>query len=161
MNGLRDDPVSAHNFLVALVESTSAAQLGMAALQSVVAGFSQCSGLESTMQPEEYRQGGENETVLKFPSRVAWSNVRLRRGVTTSDLWDWYDGFVQGRGRRRDGLIILQDDLRVPLRIWRFRRGMPVRWMGPGLDAQQSAVAVEELEIAHEGLAVQSPGGAA
>ena len=33
--------------------------------------------------------------------------------------------------------------------------GIPVKWTGPSLNASQSNVAIEALEIAHEGLELQ------
>jgi phage tail-like protein len=152
--GIRNDPVLAYNFLIAFVDSSSLLGLAAAAVQSAVAGgFSECGGLESSLQVEEYREGGRNGGVLKFPTRVTWGNLTLKRGLTAdSDLWEWYDGFVQGRGRRRDGLIVLQNDLHLPVAIWQFRRGLPVKWTGPAMNAGQNAVALETLEIAHEGL---------
>jgi phage tail-like protein len=123
-----------------------------------VGGFSECTGLEMTMQPEEHKEGGRNGAVLKFPSRVAWTNLTLKRGVGTgTELWDWFYGFVEGHGRRRDGMIVLLDAERAPSHIWFFRRGLPVKFTGPALNAAQNAVAIEAIEIAHEGL-YQVPG---
>ena len=52
------------------------------------------------MQAEEYREGGRNGEVLKFPNRVTWSPITLKRGVAVStDLWDWLYGFVTGHGQ--------------------------------------------------------------
>jgi phage tail-like protein len=160
--GERTDPARGYNFAIRLQESGS----GIAVVALTIGvppqgGFSECSGLEMTMPPEEYREGGRNDTVLKFPSRVSWSNIRLRRGVVVSnDLWDWHYAFVEGRGKRRDGTITLHNDLHEPVRVWRFTRGFPVKWSGPLMNAMQSQVAVEELEIAHEGLKMLSSGAA-
>jgi len=79
--GQRVDPVGSYNFVIRLQESSSA--IALVALKigtPAQGGFSECSGLEMSMPPEEYREGGRNDTVLKFPSRVSWSNIRLRRG---------------------------------------------------------------------------------
>jgi phage tail-like protein len=124
---------------------------------TVTGGFTECSGLESTMTPEEHKEGG-SMTVLRFPQRMTWSNIRLKRGVTVSDdLWNWYFAYLQGKGRRRDGIITLQNELHVPFKAWRFKRGIPVKWSGPSMNAGQSQVAVEEIEIAHEGLELYAP----
>ncbi|MEW5868208.1 MAG: phage tail protein [Chloroflexota bacterium] len=156
----RKDPVMGYNFLVSLNESSSQlATVVIGVLAPPQAGFSECSGLEMSLQVEEYREGGNNGTVLKFPTRAAFGNIRLRRGLAISDdLWKWHYSFVQGKGKRRDGMIILQNDRHEPVRVWRFVRGLPVKWSGPTLSAGQSQVAIEELEIAHEGLSVTSAG---
>ena len=155
--GDRIDPVKGYNFTISLVDSASTA----ATIQLTVGlppqgGFSECSGIELTMQPEEYREGGNNGTVLKFPSRASWTNLRLRRGIVASpDLWQWHSDFVDGHGKRRDGVITLLDEGRRPARVWKFKRGIPLKWVGPALNASQSSVAIESLEIAHEGLVLE------
>jgi phage tail-like protein len=124
----------------------------------VVGGFSECSGLEMQLKTEDYEEGGNNGTVLHFPKRTNWTNLRLKRGAALSDeLWQWHFGFVEGRGKRRDGIVTLQDDEHKPVAVWHFVRGLPVKWTGPSLNAMQSQVAIEEIEIAHEGLRMQLP----
>jgi phage tail-like protein len=152
--GLRADPVLGYNFLITFVDSTSVLATAVAAILNLaLGGFSECSGLETSMQVEEYKEGGRNDAVLKFPTRVSWTNITLKRGVTTdTTLWDWHYGFVEGRGRRRDGIIVLQNQLHLPVNIWNFKRGFPAKWTGPSLNAAQNNVAIETLEIAHEGL---------
>ena len=152
--GIRNDPFRGYNFLVTLIDSSSSLLTVLSAIQNVaLAGFSECSGLEMDLDVEEYKEGGSNGTILKFPTRVKYANIRLRRGLTSADnLWRWHYDFVEGKGKRRDGVIVLQDDLHIPARVWSFSRGLPVKWLGPTLNAAESRVAVEELEIAHEGL---------
>jgi phage tail-like protein len=133
----------------------------MPAIFDVAAGgFSECSGLEMSLQVEEFREGGNNGRVLKFPTRVTWSNIMLKKGVGAGTaLWDWHYGFTEGKGKRRDGVIVLLTDLRKAHNIWYFRRGLPVKYTGPALNSMQSSVAVESIEIAHEGiLQLPSPG---
>ena len=55
-------------------------------------------------------------------------------------------------GKRKDGLIVLRDEARKPAKVWKFKRGIPTKWVGPSLNAMQNSVAIESLEIAHEGL---------
>jgi phage tail-like protein len=154
----RGDPVLNHNFVISLVDSSSTlAILEPAALSAILdvplGGFSECAGLEMSLKVEEYREGGRNSAVLKFPSRVEWTNLTLKKGLGAGTaLWDWHYGFVEGRGKRRDGIIALLTDLRVPNNIWYFRRGLPVKYSGPSLNATQSSVAIESIEIAHEGI---------
>ncbi len=150
----RADPVRTYNFLITLVDSGSTlAAVPYDLNKSPWGGFSECSGLDTTLEVEDYKEGGNNAGVLKFPTRIGWSNLHLKRGVTGSLLlWQWYQLFVQGKGIRRDGIIILQDDQHKPIMVWQFKRGIPVKWVGPTLNALQSQIAIEELEIAHEGL---------
>jgi phage tail-like protein len=106
-----------------------------------------------SLKVDDYNEGGNNSAVLKFPGRVSWGNLTLKRGVGSSTaLWDWLYGFVDGNGRRRDGLVVLLNELHVPNNIWFFRRGLPVKYTGPSMNATQNTVAVDSLEIAHEGI---------
>jgi phage tail-like protein len=150
----RIDPVLSYNFSVTLLDSSSLLTTALSSIQLAAAGgFSECSGLETTLDVEEYKEGGNNGAILKFPTRVTWANIHLKRGVTLSeDLWQWHYDFANGLGRRRDGIITLQDDLHNPMKIWTFSRGLPVKWAGSAFNAATSQVAIEELEIAHEGL---------
>ena len=151
----RIDPLGAFNFFLTLVDGPDfAGTLLNAAKQFSVAAFSECSGIDAAMEVLEYREGGVNDFVHKFPTRATYPNLMLRRGVVpvNNDLWTWHREFVEGRGRRRDGLIYLLNEARLPARIWKFTRGLPVKWTGPTLNAAQSAVAIEAIEISHEGL---------
>lgn len=150
----RGDPYPAFNFTVTLLGSSRDL---LSVLRDVLgaskAGFVECSGLEGTLELKDYEEGGNNGRTLHFPTRMNWSNIRLKRGVGRSDeLWEWHWEFVQGRGKRRDGLVVLNDERYRAVKAWQFYRGIPVKWTGPSLDGGQSAVALEELEIAHEGL---------
>ena len=155
---LRNDPVLNHNFVVSLLDSSSVlATVGSALVSTlldvVVGGFSECQGLEASMKIEECNEGGNNGTVLKFPGRVSWRDITLQRGVAAnSSLWDWFYGFARGHGKRRDGVIALLNERLAPSNIWYFRRGLPLKYSGPQMNATQTNVAIESIEIAHEGI---------
>ena len=152
------------NFYITLIEEgdSAASQLFDAAKGLAVGGFSECTGLEASLELEEYREGGVNDRVYKFPTRSVYSNITLKRGVGLSeDLWLWYEGFLKGEGVRKKGMIVLTNELKIPIKIWSFEGGMPIKWTGPSLNATSSAVAIESLEIAHEKLELMmSPGKA-
>lgn len=162
--GTRRDPLLNHNFSISLVDTSSplaiVESLALSGIaDTAVAGFSECSGLDVTMQAEEYKEGGRNGAVLKFPNRITWAPLVLKRGMTFDHtLWDWFYGFVLGRGRRRDGVVTLLDENQAASQIWFFRRGLPTKYTGPALNATQNTVAIESIEITHEGL-YQVPGG--
>ncbi|AXQ96269.1 phage tail protein (plasmid) [Cereibacter azotoformans] len=161
---IRLDPLPSFNFYIALIEDAdnplkTAAAVGQA---FVLGGFSEASGLESEIQIQEYAAGGINDRVFRFPGRAAYPNITLSRGVGFSeDLYLWHEGFLKGEGKRRNGLIFLANERRVPIKAWTFENGIPVKWSGPALNAASSAAAVEKLEIAHEKLTLTlSPGKA-
>ncbi len=151
----RIDPLGAFNFYLSWIDASDVAgTLISAALNYTVAGFSECSGLEATVEVIDYKEGGVNDYVHKFPTRASFANVTLKRGVIHifDDLWSWHNDFVLGNGKRRDGLIFLMNESREPAMVWKFKGGIPMKWVGPSLNAAQSNVAIESLEIAHEGL---------
>ena len=155
MGLFRIDPVGVCNFYLTLIDTQNVVgTLLTAALNYAVAGFSECSGIDAMLEVQEYKEGGVNDHVQKFPTRASYSNITLKHGVIYlyDDLWNWHFGFVQGQGTRKDGLIVLQDTAGNAAKVWKFKRGIPTKWVGPQLNAAQSAAAIESLEISHEGL---------
>ena len=156
--GFRLDPVLNHNFLITLIDTSSNLAIGLSLAKAAVfdvalGGFTECSGLDMSMDIEEFREGGRNSGTLVFPKLVKWSKITLKKGVGAgSDLWDWHYGFVEGKGKRRDGVITLLNDMHLPNNIWYFRRGLPTKYSGPSMNASQNQVAIESIEIAHEGI---------
>ena len=154
-NYLRIDPLGVHNFFLTLIDSSNTVgTLISLAVNYKVAGFSECSGLDATVEPFEIREGGVNDHTWKFPTRATHGNVTLKHGVIYlyDDLWTWHYDFVKGKGKRKDGIISLLDEQKRPAKVWKFAKGLPIKWIGPAMNASQSAVAIESLEIAHEGL---------
>jgi phage tail-like protein len=139
--GSRNDPFGAYNFLVEIDGITRAA-------------FRECSGLDSTQAATDYREGGEPLRMRKLPGLTTYSNITLQRGITTdSELWDWRAQAVAGNIQRKNGSIILLDDQGQEQIRWNFVEAWPVKWTGPTFNATGSDVAIESLEIVHEGIA--------
>lgn len=136
----RDDPYPAFNFVVE-IDSVAAAR------------FSEVTGLESETDVIEYRVGGEASTVRKLPGLTRYANLVLRRGVTqNTELSTWRRTIEDGKVDRRDGSIVLLDEDGTEAVRWNFSRGWISKWSGPTLDAAANEVAIETIEIAHEGL---------
>ncbi len=157
-DALRIDPLGVFNFYLTLVDASDVEGTIISAVAKyAVAGFAECSGLEASVEVFEYKEGGENGYVHKFPTRASYANITLKHGVIYlyDDLWTWHFEFVQGRGKRKDGLIVLLDESRKPAKVWKFKHGLPMKWVGPSLNASQSNVAIESLEIGHEGLVLE------
>jgi phage tail-like protein len=162
--GKREDPILAYNFTISLMNSSSSVVQAVTtiAIGSVIddpaGGFNECSGLDMSLEIESYNEGGNNGTVLKFPTRAKWEKLVLKKGLSRGTvLWDWFYGFVEGKVQRKDGLITLQNEKHEAHTVWGFKRGLPVRDQGPQLNAEQNNVAFESIEIEHEGL-YQLPG---
>lgn len=118
-----------------------------------VAGFTEVSGLQSEIELEEYREGGNNGYAHRFPKAIRYAPIVLKRGMTTSsDLWDWYESVRAGNVTRKDGSIIMQDGQGKEVCRWNFFESYPSKWSGPDLSSMSSAVAIESVEIVHNGL---------
>ena len=139
----RDDPYKAFNFLVE-IDGIS------------VAAFCEVSGLASETEVIEYRNGSDKlNAVRKLPGLTKYANIVLKRGVTQDNqLWLWRKAIEQGTPDRRSGAIVLLDDERNPVRRWRFVEGWITKFDGPDLNAKGNDVAIETIEIAHEGLTI-------
>lgn len=172
--GDRIDPLLGYNFLVSITDSQPVSDFSLGNLTLAVAGaqasagFSEISGLEATMDVETYDAGGFNSASLKFAGRIKWASLTLKRGILpyrdpsdTSDFWTWLQGFLDGQGVRKDGTITLLNESHQPALVWAWQRGLPVKWTGATMNAAQSQVAIEQLEIAHEGLTLVQSGGPA
>ncbi|MGE0464351.1 MAG: phage tail protein [Vicinamibacterales bacterium] len=117
-----------------------------------VAAFAQVSGLSSETDVVEYREGADFRA-RKLPGLTKYANIVLKRGITVDrSLWEWRKAITNGRIDRRNGAIILMDAERNEVARWTFVEGWPAKWEGPDLDARSNDVAIETLEIAHEGL---------
>ena len=120
------------------------------------AGFRECSGLDASQDPIEYREGTEGLTTRKLPGLNKYSNITLKWGMTDdTELWDWRKKAMTGKIERRNGSIVLLDDAGAEKMRWNFREAWPTKWTGPSFNATGNEVAIETLEIAHEGLDLQ------
>ena len=141
MVGKRTDPYLSFNFLVE-IENV------------VVAGFSEVTGLQVETEIKEYREGGLNDYMHRFAGPTRYStNLILKRGLTDADtLIAWHRDVTQGTIKRKNGSIVLLDITGEERWRWNFIEAYPVKWIGPNLRATGSEVAVETLELAHNGV---------
>lgn len=127
-------------------------------------GFQEVSGLDVEMDVKDYDEGGRNDGVVRRVGRAKYSPLVLKRGMVgpaggsaVPDLWQWFQDVVAGVRpvRRYDGTVKVQDQQRRTMAVWEFDRALPVRLVGPQLNAKTGEVAIEELHLAHEGLRLQ------
>lgn len=114
-------------------------------------GFQECSGLDFSQDPIEYREGPDPLYPRKLPGLTKYSNITLKWGITKDEeLWDWREQALKGTIQRKNGSIILVDDEGNDKTRWNFEAAWPAKWTGPTFNATANEVAVETLEIAHE-----------
>jgi len=117
----------------------------------IQAGFSECSGFGSNIEVIEYREGGDAATVRKLPAKVSYPDIMLKWGVTDSrELYDWHLAAVNGQIQRKNGSIILQDDLGQEKVRWNFFSAWPSKWDGPDFNAKGNDVAISTLTVSCE-----------
>jgi phage tail-like protein len=115
--------------------------------------FTECSGLQVEVEVQEWEEGGLNDYVHRLPGRVKYPLLVLKTGLTTSpELWKWYKKVLGGKLERKNVSVTLYDPRGERVQEWKFRNALPVKWTGPALKADENTVAIESLELAHEGL---------
>jgi phage tail-like protein len=122
-------------------------------------GFSEVSGLTQEVQPIEYRDGSFLEySSMKMPGLKKYSNVTLKRGVISGDneFFQWLNTVKLNKVERRDIVVSLLNEEHVPVMNWKIQNAFPVKVEGPSLKATGNEVAIESIELAHEGLTVQN-----
>lgn len=140
--GARVDPYGNFNFLVEIDGIARAA-------------FQEASGFDSTIDIIEHREGGDNTTPRKLPGLTKYSNITLKWGVTDdSELYNWHRQWVTGSpsAKRKNGSIVLLDRQGTEKVRWNFINAWPSKWDGPDFNAEGNDIAIETLEIAHEGI---------
>lgn len=116
-------------------------------------GFAECTGLGLETEVAEYAEGGLNDRMHKFVTRTRQVPLVLRKGVVDRMLWDWFAEVARGRARFRDASVIIRDESGTRTAAeWYVTRAFPSRYTGPDLSAAQSSVAVESVELTHNGL---------
>jgi phage tail-like protein len=134
------DPNINFNFLVEIDGITRAA-------------FQQCSGFDSTIDVIEHREGGENTTVRKLPGLTKYSNISLKWGMAEDrQLYDWHRQAIKGDIVRKNGSIVLLSRKGDEVARWNFIRAWPSKYDAPDFNAEGNDVAIETMELAHEGL---------
>ena len=120
------------------------------------AGFAECTGLQMETKIFEYKEGGNNSTTLKFPETTTFGNITLKRGVTNSnELLQWQLDVAAGNTKRsvpRKVAILFQNQKGELVTRWNLVRPFPTKWVGPDLKGAGNEIAIESLEIAHEGI---------
>lgn len=127
-------------------------------------GFQEVSGLEVEVDVSEHAEGGRNDGVVRLLGRAKYQPIVCKRGMfgpasgeAEQELWQWLQDVVSGVRpvRRYNGTVRVQDQAGGTRAVWRFRRALPAKVVGPSLNAKSGEVAIEELHLHHEGLVLE------
>lgn len=121
----------------------------------IYAGFQECAGLDSISESGDYREGTDPLTYRKLPGLVTYSNIELKRGISgNNELWKWRQGVAEGKVERKNLSIVLLDDTGAEKIRWNLTNCWPTKWTAPTFNAMENEVAIESLELAHEGVTI-------
>ncbi|QHI72584.1 phage tail protein [Aminipila terrae] len=116
-------------------------------------GFSEVSGFDANIDVIEYREGDMVQTPMKLPGLKKYGNITLRQGVTDSMvLYEWLIAGVDGAVERKTVTITVLDETGEAAASWQVINAWPTSYKAPDFNASSSEVAIETLEIAHEGM---------
>lgn len=135
----RLDPLRGFRFLVEIEGLTSA-------------GFLRVKGIQREVKHESFREGGVNEYEHKLVSQISYPVVVLERGLVLDELWRWALDASEGKIQRKNVRISLQNEAGEKAWAWLLEWAFPVKWSLSDLDANNSQVSMEMLELAHHGL---------
>lgn len=141
------------------VSLTKAGSLGPVAICH--GAFSECSGLEATMEPKVIKGGGWNYGAPQRAGPTTFATVILKRGMTkTRDLWKWFSDINQARlyaVRLNVTIRVAAPDEALPgsaITIT-LARALPIKFKCADLNARATEVGIEELHLAHEGISIE------
>ena len=121
----------------------------------MIVPFQEVSGLDIEAQIIEYRHGNSKVfSTIKMPGLVKTSNVTLKKGVLESDakFWDWYESIEMNTIKRETVMIKLLDEAGNPMMTWTLQNAWPTKISA--VDSDMNEVAIETIELAHEGLTI-------
>jgi phage tail-like protein len=120
------------------------------------ASFMEVSGLTMDRDSVDYREGTEPNIVRKLPGLSKITALVFKRGyVQDKTLWDWYQRIMDGTIDRRNGTVVLMNEAHQDVMAWTFVNAWPTKIEGPSFSATDNKVAVESMELQHEGLRIE------
>jgi len=134
------DPFASQNFLLEIQGVTAA-------------GFSECTGLNAETNVIEYREGSDDIFPRKLPGLSKFGNVTLKTGLTTdTSLFTWHKSVMDGNITRQNVSIVVLDESRKEQARYNLVSAWPSKYTAPDLKANANEIAIEAIEIAHEGM---------
>jgi phage tail-like protein len=131
------------------------------------AAFSECDGLDMSMEVKTIREGGNNKRQIRLVGPSTFGQVTLKRGVTSNfDLWDWFSGVMNSpaaslrtdfRGQAK--IVLLAADGQTEQARFVLDRCLPVKLKAPAMNGKEGGIAIEEFQMTYENLSLKRPEG--
>jgi phage tail-like protein len=124
-------------------------------------GFTEVTGLEVSTEVIEYRDGASREYhKIKMPGMQKFGNITMKRGTFLGDneFYSWWNTVALNTIERRNLIISLLNEKHEPVVVWKVKNAWPVKVQSTDLKADGNEVAIESIEVAHEGLTIQNEG---
>ena len=121
--------------------------------------FQEVSGLDVEAQPIEYRAGNNPVfSTVKMPGLLKYGNVTMKKGVFVKDnaLFDWIAETKMNVIKRKAVTISLLDESHAPTMVWKLKNAFPTKITSTDMKADGNEVAVESIEIVHEGFTIEN-----
>ncbi|POY37295.1 phage tail protein [Solitalea longa] len=122
-------------------------------------GFTEVTGLEVSTEVIEYRDGASPEYhKIKMPGMQKFSNITMKRGTFKgdNDFYNWWNTVALNTIERRNVIVSLLNESHEPVVVWKIKNAWPVKVQSTDLKADGNEVAIETIELAHEGLTIQN-----
>ncbi|MBS1750413.1 MAG: phage tail protein [Bacteroidetes bacterium] len=122
-------------------------------------GFTEVTGLYQEVEIIEYREGSSPvHSSTHMPGQIKYGIVKLSRGITKgdNDFFNWINTVNLNQVERRDVIIKLLNEAHEPVRIWRLKNAWPCKVSASDLKAGASEVAIESIELVHDGLVIET-----
>jgi len=121
--------------------------------------FTEVSGLDVETEIIEYREGASRSySKQKIPGMQKYANVVLKRGVMSArnGFFDWWNTVSLNQVERRDVTVSLLNESHEPVMVWKITEAWPTKVTGTDLKADGNEIAIETIELAHEGITIQN-----
>jgi phage tail-like protein len=131
------------------------------------AAFSDCDGLDMSMDVKTIREGGNNTQQIRMVGAVNYGVVTLKRGMTSNfDLWDWFDAqqHADPQQLRKDlrgnvDVVLLAADHKTELVRFLLKKCLLTKLKAPTLNAKDGIVAIEEMQLSYQSMSLKRPQG--
>ena len=124
------------------------------------AAFAECDGLEMSMEPKTFQQGGLNTQQVHLAGPVTYAQLTLKRGMSKDfGLWRWFTEVMktEQRGLRGQATVSMLDANQQEQIKFKLKDCLPIKLRVPSLNAKEGGIAIEEMQLVYAAMDVEFP----